>query len=93
MTNNLTQANTTTATIAGWAFGMVVFAIGVANIFLVSPIPGVVYLLFSLVYFPPASAFLKEKTGFSIPPVVKILLGIFIIWFTLGVSDLGDMID
>ncbi|WP_375436581.1 hypothetical protein [uncultured Hymenobacter sp.] len=77
----------------GWVFGIVTFAIGVANIFLVHPVPGIVYLFLSLVYFPPANAKLKEKTGFSIPLAVKIPLSIVIIMFTLGVSDLGDMID
>ncbi|KAA5548265.1 hypothetical protein [Adhaeribacter rhizoryzae] len=34
-----------------------------------------------------------KKTGFSIQILVKIVLGIIIIMFTLEVSDLGDMID
>ena len=93
MNNNAIPSNALTANIIGWAFGTLVFAIGVANVFLVSPIPGAVYLLLSLVYFPPATSLLKEKLGISIPRAVKILLGVFILWFTLGVSDLGDMID
>jgi hypothetical protein len=76
-----------------WIFGIAVFAIGVLNVFLVHPVPGIVYLLLSFVYFPPATAVLRKKFGFSIPLVVKIILGIIIIMFTLGVSDLGDMID
>jgi hypothetical protein len=79
--------------IIGWLFGAVVLAVGILNIFLVHPVPGVVYLLLSLLYFPPANAVLRKRFGFSIPLVVKIILGIFIIMFTLGVSDLGDMID
>lgn len=82
-----------TSHIVSWIFGAFVFAIGVLNMILVHPVPGVIYLLLSCVYFPPANAMLKKRFGFSIPPVVKILLGVFIIWFTLGVSDLGDMID
>jgi len=74
-------------------FGIPVFAIGVLNVFLVHPVPGVVCLLLSFVYLPPANAILKKRFGFAIPILVKILLGIFIIWFTLGISDLGDMID
>lgn len=85
--------NVMTAYIIGWLFGLVVFALGVLNTFLVHPVPGAVYLLLSLVYLPPANDLLEEKTGFSIPAVVKIILGVVIIWFTLGVSDLGDMID
>ena len=79
--------------IISWIFGIAVFAIGVLNVFLVHPVPGAVYLLLSFVYFPPANAILKKRFGFSIPLVVKIILGIVIIWFTLGVSDLGDMVD
>ena len=82
-----------TSHIIGWVFGMIVLAIGVLNLFLVHPIPGVVYLLISLVYFPPVNAALKQRFGFSIPLLLKIIFGIVIIMFTLGVSDLGDMID
>lgn len=82
-----------TAPIINWLFALVVFAIGVLNVFLVHPVPGAIYLLLSLVYFPPANDLLWERFGFSIPSVVKIILGVVIIWFTLGVSDLGDMID
>lgn len=76
-----------------WIFGIIVLAIGVLNLFLVHAIPAVVYLFLSLIYFPPVNAVLRKKFGFSIPPVVKIILCIFIIMFTLGVSDLGDIID
>jgi hypothetical protein len=69
------------------------FAIGLLNVFLVHPVPGIIYLLLSFLYFPPANSILRKRFGFSIPLVVKIILGIVIIMFTLGVSDLGDMID
>lgn len=82
-----------TSRIGSWLFGAVVFIIGVLNLVLVHPVPGLIYLFLSLVYFPPANDFLKKATGLSIPVAVKIILGIFIIWFTLGISDLGDMID
>lgn len=82
-----------TSPVINWLFGIPVFIIGVLNLFLVHPVPGVIGLLLSLVYFPPANTLLREKTGFSIPPAVKIILCVVVIWFTLGVSDLGDMID
>ena len=81
------------APIAGWSFAGLVAAIGLANLVLVHPVPGAVFLLLSLVYPPPATAWLKAKTGLHIPAVVKIILGVLILQFTLGVSDLGDMID
>lgn len=79
--------------LAGWFFGLVVLGIGVANLLLVHPVPAAAYALVSLVYFPPASAALKDRFGFSIPLFLKTLLGIGVVMFTLGVSDLGDMLD
>jgi hypothetical protein len=87
------QAKSLSFSPIGWVFGTIVLAIGVANLVLVHPVPGVAFLLLSLVYFPPANEFLLKQTGFIIPRFVKIALGIVIIMFTLGVSDLGDIID
>ena len=82
-----------TAALVNWIFGIIVFAIGALNLILVHPVPGIVFMLLSLVYFPPVNEVFQKKFGFAIPLVFKIILGIIIIWFTLGVSDLGDMID
>jgi hypothetical protein len=79
--------------IGGWIFGILVLTTGLLNMFLVHPVPGIAYLLISMVYFPPANAYFRKKLGFTIPLVVKIVLGIVLVMFTLGVSDLGDMID
>lgn len=73
--------------------GIVVLAIGIFNLILVHPVPGLFFIVLSLVYLPQTNVLLSKKLGFSIPAVVKIILGLVIIWFTLGVSDLGDMID
>jgi hypothetical protein len=79
--------------ICGWLFGLAVFTVGVLNMFLVHPVPGIAYLLLSFIYFPLANAWLIKRTGFRIPALVKIMLGLVLFMFTLGVSDLGDMID
>ena len=63
------------------------------NLLLVHPVPGVVFVLASLLYFRPAQAVLERTFGVAVPPVAKVVLGLAIVWFTLGVSDLGDMID
>jgi hypothetical protein len=70
---------------------MLIFTIGIMNLFLVHLVPGIIYMLLSIMYFPPANAFFKKKSGFHIPVAVKIILGILILWFTLGVSDLAEM--
>ena len=81
------------SSIISGVFGLAVVLVGLLNIYLVHPVPGIGYLLLSSVFFPPAKAFFRKRLGFGIPFVVKIFLGIIIIMFTLGVSDLGDMID
>ena len=94
MENKITMNNRPIIwSISGWIFGIVILITGILNIFLVHPVPGLAYLLISLVYIPPANNYIQKKFGFSIPLVVKILLGIVLFMFTLGVSDLGDMID
>ncbi len=93
MASNLTQRGAPVSHVLSWAFGLVVVLIGVLNLVLVHPVPGVAYLLVSLVYFPPINAVLRRQLGFPVPGVVKIILAVIIIQFTLGVSDLGDMID
>lgn len=87
------RGNAPTSHPADWLFGLLVLAIGVANLLLVHPVPAMGYALASLVYVPPARGFLKQRFGLTIHPVARIALGVVIVMFTLGVSDLGDMID
>ena len=87
------QAKLSTATIVSYILGAIVFLIGLMNLILVHPVPGIVFLLLSFLFFPGINDLLKSKLNVSIPFYVKIVLGILVIWFTLGVSDLGDMID
>ncbi|QHL87631.1 hypothetical protein GU926_09345 [Nibribacter ruber] len=87
------NATTNSLNLLGWAAGLLLMVIGVLNLFLVHPVPGIAYFLLSLLFFPPANALLKRRFDFSIPVVVKIILFVVIMMFTLGVSDLGDMLD
>ena len=96
-TSEITMNNTSNiGNIISWLFGTVFFAIGVVNTFWGNdPGFGVFILLLSFVYFLPVNAILKKMTGFSIPRmgIVKIVLGIFIIWAAIGVGELFDKID
>jgi uncharacterized membrane protein YidH (DUF202 family) len=84
---------TTPSQAVEWLFAALLLVVGVANLLFVDPVPALGYALVSLVYLPPAIAVLRDRFGISIHPVAKIVLGIVIVMFTLGVSDLGDMID
>ncbi|HEX6333992.1 MAG TPA: hypothetical protein VFZ78_07180 [Flavisolibacter sp.] len=78
----------------GWLFGAVVLAIGVVNMFWGNdPGFGIFVALLSFVYFPPANKLVRNMFGFTLPMVVKILLGVFILWAALGVGELFDKID
>ncbi|MFD2513522.1 hypothetical protein ACFSRY_06570 [Pontibacter locisalis] len=79
--------------ISGWIFSLALVVVGILNMALVHFVPGIAYLIISLVYFPPANTYIRKKLGFTIPLIVKLMLGIALFMFTLGVSDLGDMID
>jgi hypothetical protein len=77
-----------------WIFGGIFSAIGVVNIFWGNdPEFGVFLFLISLIYYPPTTILLKRFTKYSIPKFIKIGLGIFILWASLGVGELFDKID
>ena len=73
-----------------WTFAAIFVLLGVLNLFLIHPVPGLFYLLLSLGYFPPINAIFKRRLGFSVPLVVKIILGLIVLWGTLAVTDLAD---
>ena len=86
--------NSTVFNIIGWLFGCIVLAIGLINTFWGNdPGFGIFLVLLAFVYFPPVNVIIKKMTGFSIPMIAKILLGLFIIWASLGVGELFDKIS
>ena len=91
MTYKLNIGNT-----ISWVFGVLVFAIGLVNTFWGNDAGfGIFLLLLSFVYFLPVNELLKKITSFSIPKMglIKIGLGFFIIWASLGVGELFDKIE
>lgn len=81
------------AVILNWIAGLILLTIGMLNLFLVHPVPGIAFIIFSLIYFPPVTELLKKNLNLIIPPIVKVFLFVFLVWFTLGISDLGDLFD
>ena len=77
---------------AGWAFGLLLLAAAGANLVLVHPVPAVAYALVAMVYLPPVDRRLRAR-GIRIPGWLKAALAVPIAVFTLGVSDLGDILD
>ena len=84
---------TVAGNVAGWMFGSLVLAIGFVNTFWGNdPFFGIFILLLSLVYFPSANVFIRKISGYSIHWILKIVLGLFILWAALGVGELFDKI-
>ena len=82
--------------IISWLFGVAVLTVGLINTFWGNDAAfGVFLILLSFVYFLPVNAILQNLAGFSIPKmtILKIALGIFIIWASLGVGELFDKIE
>lgn len=80
--------------IISWFFGILFLAIGLVNIFWGNdPGYGIFIALLAFLFFPPVNGLIKNITGFAIPFIAKILLGLFIIWSALGVGELFDKID
>ena len=80
--------------IISWLFGMAVLAIGIINTVWGNDAGfGIFLILLSFVYFPPVNAMIRKMIGVSIPGVAKIILGILIIWVTLGVGELFNKIE
>jgi|TARA_B110000261_G_scaffold28983_1_gene32716 hypothetical protein len=79
--------------IFNWLFFIVFVLIGGLNMIFVHLVPGAIYLLISLVYLPKTNTFLKKKFGFSIPIVLKLILAVLVLWFTLGLGDLMEIFE
>ena len=91
---NTSNASAPISNLMGWLFGLIVLAIGVVNTFWGNdPGFGIFIFLLAFVFFPPVTVFVKDKTGFLIPRVAKWILGLFILWASLGVGELFDKID
>jgi len=82
-----------TRNIICWTFGMLFFVIGILNMILVHVVPGIIYVLISLIYLPTVDTWMKAKLGFSIPFIAKVIVGLVILWATLAVGDLMEVFE
>lgn len=78
--------------ILSWLFGILFLIIGILNLILVHPVPGIIYIFISFLFYPPINSMLKKKFGFSISFTVKLILFLLIMWPTLGVGDLAEIL-
>ncbi|MCC2546513.1 hypothetical protein LJY25_08665 [Hymenobacter sp. BT175] len=92
--SNAVKGSSTLADLAGWLFGLIGLAIGVVNTFWGNdPGFGIFIALLALLYVPPVNGWIRQKTGFAVPLLARIVLGFLIIWAALGVGELFHKID
>ena len=74
-----------------YSFAFILCAVGILNIVYIHPVPGISYIMLSMLYLPQANQFFQITFRFMIPAVIKIIVAVILFFFTMGVSDLGDM--
>lgn len=74
--------------------GILFSLIGLVNLFYGNdPFYGLFVIILASLYFPPIYNQIQKVTGYQIPGWVKVALGLFIIWSSVGVGELGDKVD
>lgn len=86
-----TVSSSLTISLVNALFGVIFLILGILNVELVDPVPGVLYILLALAYLLPADSFLKKKLGSTTPLAAKIIFGFIVLWGTLAVGDLAEM--
>jgi hypothetical protein len=75
-------------------FTVLFSAIGLINCFVGNDAGfGIFILVLSLLYYPPLQLLFLKKTRWTIPFFVLILLGVFIVWASLGVGELFQKVQ
>ncbi|WP_336515063.1 hypothetical protein [Pollutibacter soli] len=86
--------NTLIGNFVSCTFGMIAAAIGVLNMFWGNdPFFGIFIFFLAFLFFPPLTQLIKRITGFSLSPLAKMILALFILWISLGVGELLGKID
>lgn len=86
----LDKSQTASNNSLSWFFAIVFFIIGILNLIHIHYVPGVIYIVLAILYIPYTNVLLKNYLHFSFPFLLKIILFVLIMWFTLGVGDLAE---
>lgn len=87
------EKNSKSWKLISWAFGLLFLLIGILNLILIHPVPGIFYVVVSLFYLPPISMAIEKRLGFSIPVWLKIAFALLLLWATLAVGDLMEYLE
>ena len=74
-------------------FSFIFSVLGVLNMIFIHIVPGLLYGIIALIYFPISSIFIKQKLGITFTRSAKIIYGATVMWGTLAVGDLMELFD
>ncbi|WP_115463027.1 hypothetical protein [Winogradskyella aurantiaca] len=87
-----------TGSISLWSFSSFLFfgfflLIGLLNVWYVSVLFGVLYMLFALVYLPGFDTAVSRILHLNVPRGLKYLVALLVLWGTLAVGDLMELFE
>lgn len=83
--------NKNTKTILCWILASIMLIIGILNLILVHPVPGIFYILVAVLFSPLLNNWFMKNLKFEIPFWLIALLFLVIMWGTLGITDLAEI--
>ncbi len=83
--------NKNTKNIICWILASIMLIIGILNLILVHPVPGIFYILVAVLFSPLLNNWFMKNLKFEIPFWLITLLFLVIMWGTLGITDLAEI--
>lgn len=74
-----------------WVLVVIFGLLGVMNLLWIHVVPGVFYLIISILYVPLVVGLLEVLMGFKVPYGVRIAGAVVLLWATLAVGDLAEL--
>ena len=76
------------------AFGVLLVLVGAVNVgWGNDPFFGIFIIALASIFFPPVTKWIQAQTGFTIHPVIKVLVALFVVWAAMGVGELPAKVD
>ena len=74
-----------------WIFGILVFINGMLNLFWGNDHAlGAAFIVVSFIYIPPFMNWTRERLGFSLHYITKIITALVLIWITVAVGAIAE---
>ena len=74
-----------------WLFAIILFVNGIINVLWGNDLfLGISFLVLAFIYVPPFMDMIKQRFGFSLPYIGKVILGLILIWIMLAVGAVPE---